>query len=230
MEPYPINEFPDNLIKKIGGCLVYLLAIERKDITGTDWGDSFAVSIGGEHLDSPIGIADVVLGNMAWSAKTVKNTNPFKAKSVRLISGRCSPDYSYGIYNPHEDIEKTGRAVLGIWNERINIAHDNYSPVRTLVLLRSEDLLNYCMFEEDTNRFRTSDFTWKVNKNGNLVGIEDKTGKTKFTWQPHGAQFTIHAEIPRDAAKFSIKRPPVIPRDKILTSINFDESWVKIIR
>lgn len=230
VEPYSINKLPDELIKKIGSYLVYLLAIERKDITGTDWGDAFAAAIGGKHLDSPVGIADVVLGKMAWSAKTVKNANPFSAKSVRLISGRCSPDYSYGIDNPHEDIEKTGRAVLGIWNERINIAHDSYNPVRTLVLLRSNDLLNYCLFEEDTNRFRTSDFFWEVNDNGNLIGKEVETGKTRFTWQPHGSQFTIHTEVPRDAIKFTIKQPPIIPRDKILTSINFDESWVEIIR
>lgn len=119
---------------------------------------------------------------------------------------------------------------MGIWNERINIAHDSYNPVRTLVLLRSNDLLNYCLFEEDTNRFRTSDFFWEVNDNGNLIGKEVETGKTRFTWQPHGSQFTIHTEVPRDAIKFTIKQPPIIPRDKILTSINFDESWVEIIR
>ncbi len=209
---------------------MYLLAIERKDITGSDWGDAFATSIGGKHLDSPVGIADVVLGKMAWSVKTVTNSNPFKARNVRLISGRCSPDYSYGIGNPHEDIEKTGRAVLGIWNERVNIAHDNYNPVRTIVLLRSKNLLNFCLFEEDTNRFRTSDFVWEVNKNGNLIGKENETGKKKFTWQPHGSQFTIHTEVPRDAIKFTIKQPPIIPRDAILTSIKFDESWVEIIR
>lgn len=65
VEPYSINELPDELIKKTGSYLVYLLAIERKDITGTDWGDAFAAAIGGKHLDSPVGIADVVLGKMA---------------------------------------------------------------------------------------------------------------------------------------------------------------------
>jgi hypothetical protein len=113
-ELYPTNEIPDDIIIKIAGYFAYLLYTGRKDISGEDWGDAFASAIGGTHLDSPVGIADVVKNKMAWSMKTVKNSNPFTVKNVRLISGRCSPDYSYGITDPHEDIEKTGRAVLGI--------------------------------------------------------------------------------------------------------------------
>lgn len=144
---------------------MYLLYIGRKDITGADWGEAFSSAINGKHLDSPIGIADVILNGMAWSMKTVKNNNPDKVKTVRLISGRCSPDYSYGITDPHKDIQETGRAVLGIWNERINIAQDSYNPVRTSILIRSDDLLSYCLFEEDSHRYRTNDYVWEVNKN-----------------------------------------------------------------
>ena len=112
----------------------------------------------------------MVLEKMAWSMKTVKCTNPLTIKKVRLISGRCSPDYSYGISDPHKDIQQTGRAVLGIWNERINLALDNYNPVRTLVLIRSEDCLSFCLFEEDTHRYPSNDYIWETNKNGNLIG------------------------------------------------------------
>ena len=161
LELYPMNEIPNDLIVKIGGSLVYTLFIGRKDITGSDWGDAFADAIGGRHLDSPVGIADVVYDKMAWSMRTVKSLQPFHAKQVRLISGRCSPDYSYGITDPHKDIQETGRAVLGIWNERINIAQDNYNPVRTSVLIRSNDMLSYCLFEEENHRFRTSDYIWE---------------------------------------------------------------------
>lgn len=120
-EPYPLNEIPDDLIIKIASYIAYLIYVGRKDISGDDWGDAFADAIEGTHLSSPVGIADVIKGKMAWSMKTVKNPNPLTAKSVRLISGRCSPDYSYGITDPHLDIQMTGRAVLGIWNERINL-------------------------------------------------------------------------------------------------------------
>lgn len=229
-EPYPINELPDDLIVKIGGYLVHLLYVGRKDITGSDWGDAFSDAVNGKHLDSPIGIADVVLEKMAWSMKTVKNADPFHASNVRLISGRCSPDYSYGITDPHSDIQKTGRAVLGIWNERINIAQDNYNPIRTSVLIRSDDLLSYRIFEEDSHRFRTSDYVWEVNPNGNLIGKHIETGKTCFTWQPHGSQFTVHTEVPENAVKFTIKRPPILTKQDILEAIHFDETWVNIFK
>lgn len=117
---YPLNVFPEEIVRKIGGYLVYLIYIGRKDISGDDWGDAFANATGGTHLESPIGIADVVLDKNCWSMKTVKAGRPLTVKTVRLISGRCSPDYSYGITDPHEDVQRTGEAVLGIWNERVN--------------------------------------------------------------------------------------------------------------
>lgn len=229
-EPYPINEFPDDLIVRIGGYFVHLLYVGRKDITGTDWGDAFADAVNGTHLDSPVGIADVVFGKMAWSVKTVKSPKPFDTSRIRLISGRCSPDYSYGITDPHADIQKTGRAVLGIWNERINIAQDSYNPVRTSVLVRSNDLLSYCLFEEENRRFRTNDYVWEVNPNGNLIGKEIHTGETRFTWQPHGSQFTIHTNVPENAVKFTIKQPPLLTKEDILRTIRFDPSWVQILK
>lgn len=228
-ELYPLGEIPSELIRSIGGGLVYLLAIGRKDISGNDWGDIFANAIGGTHLNSPIGIADVVLNKTAWSMKTVKSSNPFTTKSIRLISGRCSPDYSYGITNPHEDIQRTGRAVLGIWNERINIANDNYNPVRTAILIRSSDMLSYTLFEEDNRRFRTADFIWESNPNGNLIGKDIETGLTRFTWQPHGSQLTIHTHVPKNAIKFVVKAPPIISKSDVMNAIGFDESWINIL-
>lgn len=229
-ELYPINEIPDSIIVKIAGYFTYLPYMGRKDITGEDWGDAFARAIDGEHLDSPVGIADVVKGKMAWSMKTVKCKNALAAKRVRLISGRCSPDYSYGITDPHADIARTGRAVLGIWNERINLAHDIYNPVRTSVLVRSEDCLSYCLFEEETHRYPSNEYEWTTNNNGNFLGKEVLNGETRFTWQPHGSQFTIHTEIPRNAVRFMIRRPPILSHEVLLDSIGFDSSWVEIVR
>ena len=229
-EPFPLNEIPDDVIYSLGGYFVYLLYTGRKDFTGTDWGDALANAVGGKHLDSPVGIADVILNKMAWSAKTVKLMNPFDAHGVRLISGRCSPDFSYGIADPHENIQKTGEAVLNIWNERINIAYDHYNPVRTSVLIRSNDLLSFLLFEEENHRYRTNDYHWVENPNGNLLGKSKETGETCFTWQPHGSQLTIHSHVPESAVKFKIRRPPVITKEQILTSIGFDKSWIEILK
>ena len=120
--------------------------------------------------------------------------------------------------------------MLGIWNERINLALDNYNPVRTSILIRSKDSLSFCLFEEDNHRFRTSDYYWEENKNGNLIGKEISTGSTKFTWQPHGSQFTIHTPVPENAVKFTINQPPCVSKEEILKAIDFAPSWVKIIR
>lgn len=225
---YPLNVFPTDIVNKIGGYFVYLIHIGRKDISGNDWGDAFADAIEGTHLDSPVGIADVVLGKNCWSMKTVKTQDPFTSTSVRLISGRCSPDYSYGITDPHKDVAKTGEAVLNIWNERVNLAHDHYGSIRTNILVRSYDLLSYVLFEEETGRFRTTDYHWDVNDNGNLIGL-DSGGKIRFTWQPHGSQFTIHTEVPEDPVKFRIRKPPILTKGKVLEDLKFDESWITIL-
>ena len=229
-EPYPINEVPEEVVRKIGRKFIYMLSVGYKDLTGDDWGNVFAEAIGGEHLQSPVGIADVALDKMAWSMKTVKQKNPHrKNAAIRLISGRCSPDYSYGITDPHEDIEKTGRAVLNIWNERVNIAQDYYNPLRTLILARSEDMLTYCLFEEENHRYVANQYRWEENKNGNLKGIEIATGKQRFTWQPHGSQFTVHTRIPDNAVKFRIRKPPILDVDETLKQIKFNDDWVEIV-
>jgi len=229
-EPYPINEIPESVIKKIGKKFVYLLCVGYNDLPGDEWGNVFAEAIDGTHLQSPVGIADVTFDKMAWSMKTVKSKNPHKSNaSIRLISGRCSPDYSYGISDPHKDIEATGRAVLNIWNERVNIAQDYYNPLRTSILVRSEDLLSYTLFEEENHRYVASSYRWEENKNGNLIGIDIETGETRFTWQPHGSQFTIHTNIPKNAVKFRIKQPPKLDVEETLKQINYGEDWVEIL-
>ncbi|MCC8037662.1 MAG: hypothetical protein LIP02_05960 [Bacteroidales bacterium] len=229
-ELYALNETPDWLVTKIAGGMVYLMHVGRKDLSGDDFGDIFAKAVKGEHLGSPLGIADVVLDKMAWSAKTVKNNDPFKAKTARLISGRCSPDYSYGITDPHVDVQKTGTAVLNIWNERVNIAQDNFNRVRTIVLLRNPDLDKFVIYEEENHRFVTSNYIWEVNPNGNLIGKSKKSGEHCFTWQPHGSQFTIISKIPESSVKFEVRRPPIMTQESVLKSLHFDESWVKILR
>ncbi|MCQ2294813.1 MAG: hypothetical protein MJZ67_04085 [Bacteroidales bacterium] len=229
-ELYELGHFPEQMIKKIGAHIVYMLHIGRKDIIGDDWGDIFADVIGGKHFSSPLGVADVSYNGMAWSMKTVKNENPFSCKNLRLISGRCSPDFSFGITDPHSDIQRTGQAVLAVWNERINIAYEEYNPVRVNVLVRNSGLTEFCLFEEYIERYRTADFVWEENKNGNLIGKRKDTGDTFFTWQPHGSQFTIHTRVPEDAVKFTVKKPPIVSMDEALKNIHFDESWVQILK
>ena len=85
---YPLNVIPPEIVTKIGGYLVYLLYIGRKDVSGNDWGDAFADSIGGIHLDSPVGIADVVLDKNCWSAKTGKVKAVGNGKTLIYITSK----------------------------------------------------------------------------------------------------------------------------------------------
>jgi hypothetical protein len=225
---HPLGDFPKKLILEISKRIVYHFAVGKADISGEDWGDIFAKGVSGDHLSSPVGLADVVLDKGAWSVKSVKNNDPHACKMIRVISGRNSPDYSYGISNPHDDPQKTGTAVLNIWNERVNIAVDEYANLRSAILIRNVNNLEFTLFEEEVNRFVTKEYAWSVNKNGNLEGITRTDDIHKFTWQPHGSQFTIIYPVPSSAVKFQIKRPPVLDFNKTMEQIGFDESWVKI--
>ncbi|MFA6169903.1 MAG: hypothetical protein WCW67_00140 [Candidatus Margulisiibacteriota bacterium] len=225
---HPLGEFPKIFIYEISKWIVYHFAVGKSDISGEDWGDIFAKGLNGIHLSSPVGLADVVLADGAWSIKSVKNDDPHKCKVVRVISGRNSPDYSYGISNPHDDPQKTGAAVLNIWNERVNIAVDEYVNVRSAILIRNVNKLEFALFETEINRFVPKEYRWSVNKNGNLEGVDRTNGDHKFTWQPHGSQFTIIYTVPSSAVRFKIKRPPVLDFNKVISELGFDESWVSI--
>jgi hypothetical protein len=227
-ELYPIGQIPSNFIYEMSKHFTYFKAVGKSDISGDDWGDAFAAGIGGTHLERPLGIADVVYENQCWSTKTVKHDNPHTQRKVRVISGRCSPDYSYGITDPHEDVQRTGTAVLNIFNERINIATDSYNPLRAVILIRNFVTFEFALFEHDIYRYVTSEYEWRQNKNGNLEGFDKSADKHCFTWQPHGSQFTILYDVPSSVRRFTVKVPDVLDFDKTIQQIGFDESWVTI--
>ena len=89
--------------------------------------------------------------------------------------------------------------------------------------------MEFLVFEQETVRYNTRDYTWKVNRNGNLEGYEIGTTQHKFTWQPHGSQFTILYDVPLSSQKFKVKRPPVLDFEETMTQIGFDNSWVTIL-
>ncbi len=228
-ELYPIGKIPNKIICEIAKWIVYNFAVGKSDISGEDWGDIFAKAIEGDHLNSPIGLADVVVDGMAWSTKSVKSSSPLSCNKIRVISGRCSPDYSYGIKDPHSDIEAAGRAVLGIWNERVNIALDKFNPLRSSILIRNPNTLEFSLFEHELHRFNTNEYRWETNKNGNLQGYQESDDKHIFTWQPHGSQFTIIYDIGVSASLFKIRRPQILDFKETLNQVGFTDEWVTFI-
>lgn len=227
-ELYPLAEFPDEVIYEISKWLVYYFAVGKSNISGEDWGDIFSKAIDGDHLTSPVGLADVILEGQAWSVKSVQHNKPHACKSLRIISGRNSPVFSYGVENVHQNVPETGRLILGIWNERVNIALDTFDSLRTCILIRNVNTLEFALFEVPTNKYVPADYAWKVNKNNNFEGYDKVTGRHKFTWQPHGSQFTVKYDVPASAVRFKLKRPPVLSFEKTMEQIGFSEDWVTI--
>ncbi len=128
---YPLGEIPDDVLRAVGRLMVYRAVVGIGDVSGDGFGDIFAEAVGGTHYASPVGVVDVACGVTGWSVKTVKKPDPFTTRTIRLVSGRNSPDYSYGISDPRYDIQKTGSAVLTIWNQRIQDSLSEFHELRT---------------------------------------------------------------------------------------------------
>lgn len=232
---YRLGEFPSTFVEKFCSNIVYIhLTNTHPDISGNEWERIFAECISAKWKPSNVGLDDIVLNQSAWGAKTVKSSskNTYSVQAVRLISGRNSPIYSYDDSNISKtaDPKKIGQEVLGIWNERVSGIKQHYKFVRTCVLIRNTALTEFVVFEKDTIRYDFNDYEWQWNTNGNLNGIINGTTQKKFTWQPHGSQFTIHEDVPPNALKIRLNQvPTLIERDKALGAITFDSSWYNIV-
>ncbi len=231
---YPLNKFNADFPYILGQEIVYLLASKgRADLQGNEWEQIFALCIGADWKPSNVGLDDVVMGNTAWGAKTVKSgIKDFNnLKQVRLISGRNSPVYSYGgTIDTSADPNEIGRQVLEIWNERVSAIREKYKHLRTVVLVKSNDLSQVAVFEFDTIRYDAELFNFEWNKRGNLEGFIKDTREKQFVWQPHGSQFTIIEKVPEKTLILRIKQPKSLDKEKVLEAIGFDKSWVTIER
>lgn len=229
---FPLNEFPKDFPFLLGKELIYLLASKGKaELEGSDWENIFANCIGADWKPSNVGLDDVVMGNTAWGAKTVKSTKPSNQKKVRLISGRNSPVYSFGEkIDTSADPNLIGKLVLDIWNERVSAIREKFKHLRTVVLIKSNDLSEVVVFEFETIRYDHELYKWEWNKNNNLIGIDKKTEEHRFTWQPHGSQFTIIEEVPEKSLVIRIKQPKTLDKEQILKVLGFDKSWITVIQ
>jgi hypothetical protein len=224
-----LNKFPSNFPYKVGEQLIYVLATRgAADIEGKEWEQIFAKSIGAEWRPSVVGLDDVVMGNTAWGAKSVKHTKPADKKAIRLISGRNDLINSYD-YNvqPGKLPDEHGELVLSIWNERVSSIREKYKHLRTVILIRSVDLLECVIYEFETIRYEPDLFYWEW-KGKNLYGYQKHNNKQKFTWQSGGQQFTIFENVPAEHLLINLRKPELIPKDFILNTIGFDNSWISV--
>jgi hypothetical protein len=226
---YRLNQFPAEFPLNLGRELVYHLATSTPSLEGTEWEAIFARIIGADWKPSNVGLDDIIFGDCAWGAKTVKAPSPSKAQKVRLISGRNAPIYAFGTNDVKSiDEQELGKQVLSIYNERIWAVRKNYKHLRTVVLIKSDDLLEVAVFEFETVAYNETKYVWTWNKNGNLVGCDANKAHC-FTWQPHGSQFTILEKVPANRLALRIKNPPPLPKDFVLKQVKFEKSWVKLL-
>lgn len=231
--PFDLNKFPKKFVNKLGEELAYLIATrENESLTGDDWEEIFSNCIGAEWKPSNVGLDDVQLDNCCWGAKTVISSrkNVIEQTSVRLISGRNSLAYSYGKSEVlNIDPDEAGQKVLEIWNERVSAVRNIFKFVRTVVLVKGKKFDEFMIFEFDTKRYDPELYYFKWNNKNNLEGYEKASHVHSFTWQPHGSQFTIIEDIPKERLVFKIKKPEKISKETVLKSINYGDDWITIL-
>lgn len=230
--PYPLNDFPSSFLQKLGLEIVIMLATSRNlSLEGPEWERMFAKSIEADWKPSNVGLDDVIKGSFAWGAKTVKCSNPHNVSSIRLISGRNNPEYSFGAIADSEN--GIGAQVIQIWNGRVESLRDKFRELRTVVLLKPTDFsaekIPFSVFEFETVRYPEDRYEWRKNKNDNLEGFEKESGEHKFTWQRHGSQFTIVEAIPEKRTRFFVKKPGQLNEEQILKMVGYDHSWIEIV-
>ena len=225
--PYPLGEFPPSIVTAIGKQLVHRMAVGQADITGDDFGTIFASAISGDHRGKPLGVADVSHENCAWSVKTVKADQPFTQTPIRVISGRNSPAYSKGIKTATADVQATGRAVLEVWNRRVDKALSEFDDLRVLIMVRNMSTLEFTLFEHEAHRFIPTEYVWQINANNNFQGLHTLTKEHVFTWQPHGSQFTVIHPLPSSCYRFKIKkRPMLIQQQWVMNLVKWEDDWI----
>jgi len=227
--PYALNRFPTDFGKKLGKEIVYLLATKSSpSLEGSEWEQIFASCINAEWKPSNVGLDDVILGICAWGAKTVKSNSPQRAKTVRLISGRNSPSYSFDQNNLDADAQILGNDVLKIWNARVEAVRAKFSHLRTVVLIKSEGLTDLAVFERETVLYPHDNFIWRRNQRGNLEAFDKATNIHRFTWQPHGSQFTIIESVPKECLLININPPRKLDKNNVFKAINYNSNWITV--
>lgn len=105
-----------------------------------------------------------------------------------------------------------------------------HDDLRIAVLVRNMAKKEFVLFEEEATKYADDDYEWVMNKSRNLEGKNKVTQVHHFTWQFHGAQFTVLRETLGSAIKFKINRtPPIIELEHVLRLAKFKDDWIEII-
>ena len=194
-------------------------------ISNAEWTSLFARIVRADRVSLDYYWSVMVRDEIAWCAKVLNILHPHNARHVDLIFDDFAREDGHT-----EDPNQLGEMILGIWNARITDVRKKFATTRTVVLIKGEDLSTVSVFEEEALKYLPEDYEWEWNQRGNLEGYLKGTDVKKFTWQPHGSQFTITTKVPDNRLKLRIKRPPAFSRDEVLTQLKFDPSWIEIVK
>jgi hypothetical protein len=123
---------------------------------------------------------------------------------------RNGQEYSFGITDPYANIALTGKKVLQIWNGRVNESLNEHDDLRIFIMVRNMSTLEFTLMEIEAGRYVPSEYVWKKNKNGNLLGYDKQRNEHRFTWQAGGRQFPepVRAELRRLQNEWQSLLPP----------------------
>lgn len=219
------SDFSKEFLHTLAQELAIRNALGYHDIDGKEWEKILAECLGVEWKATNMPLIDVSAGSVGWSSKTVRGKNTVDV--VKLISGRNSPEYEFGqTVGPKSNASEVGDLVLTIWNKRVSNAKSRFEHIKSAVLIRNKSLDEFAVFQKDVVQYDTSDYEWRWNGRSNLYGCLD--GETKFTWQPHGSQFSI-VESVVNPTKIHLHSVRKVPKKAILKFIDFTDSSYEIL-
>ncbi len=98
-----------------------------------------------------------------------------------------------------------------------------------MVLIRNPELTQFVLFEEEIRQVIPSNYEWQVNKSGNFEGYDIQTKQHRFTWQPHGSQFTIMMPLPGKVFKFLLRKPAALDEKSFLVNLQYGKDWLHLL-
>ena len=221
-EELPVRDEPSvAFAHELGKDLTFLLATRgRLELDDEEWARMLEQAMRTESQDRAI----------LRRARCFRVRHTFEIHHVSLANALSLSAGFYELLRKGEpDSNKLGAMLLEAWNKSLSVVR-GFDEERFSVLFVGMDSPCAVFFEVPIVPFEPSEYAWDWNEDDGLDGYVKRTGGQRFTWQPHGSQFTITTVIPDNRLKLRIRQPPRLDREEVLTQLKFDPSWVEIVK
>ncbi len=210
-----------SFVQELGKDLTFLLATRgRLELDNEEWARTLERATRSESSGRAI----------LRRARCFRVWHPFATRHVSLTNTLHLPvDFDKAVSECAADPNKLGAMILETWNKSLSVVR-GFDEERFSVLFAGKDSSSAVFFEVPIVSFEPSEYVWEWNEDEGLDGYEKGTDVQRFTWQPHGSQFTVISRVPDNRLKLRIRRPQLLDRDSVLEQLKFDPSWVEIVR